>query len=104
MSGNKFDRDNRILVEFHTSGGEQPVGFWDRAKLEEKSEEAIEKAMATIHNMAQRVITTVNDIKNRPSSVEVSFGIKFDGKVDVIIAKAGAEASIEVTIKWDSNA
>ena len=46
--------------------------------------------MSTIQNMATRVNTTIEGIgeKNKPDSIEVEFGLKFDGELDVVIAKA----------------
>jgi len=71
------EKDNEILVEFTTDGGLRPVGLFSRKKqpeLAEKSNEAVNKAMNTIKNMATRVHSTVQTIENRPKNVEVEFG------------------------------
>ena len=60
----------------------------------------MKKAMDTIQNMAERINSTIesNDDNNKPDNVEVQFGLKFDGELDIVIAKAGVEASIIVTL------
>ncbi|HSY15202.1 MAG TPA: CU044_2847 family protein [Jatrophihabitantaceae bacterium] len=38
---------------------------------------------------------------NRPSSVEVAFGLTFSGEANVWVMKAGGEVSLTVTLTWD---
>jgi hypothetical protein len=99
------DKDTEILVEFTTGEGLRLVGLFSRKKepeLAEKSNKAVNKAMDTIKNMAQRVHSTVQTIENRPSNVEVEFGLKFDAEVGVIVAKVTAEASMTVGLSWEN--
>lgn len=96
--------ENEILVEFTTEQGLRPVGLFSRKKepeLASKSNEAVNKAMNTIKNMAERVHSTVESLSNRPKSVEVEFGVKFDAEVGVIVAKVTAEASMTVKMVWE---
>ena len=60
------------------------------------------KAMNTIQNMVTKVNSTIEGIgeKNKPDSIEVEFGLKFDRELDVVIPKPGVEASIVVTLNW----
>jgi hypothetical protein len=99
-------KDTEILVEFTTGEqGLRPVGLFSRKKqpeLAEKSNEAVNKAMDTIKNMATRVHSTVQTIENRPKNIEVEFGIKFDAEVGVIVAKVTAEASMTVKMVWEN--
>jgi hypothetical protein len=100
------NEDTAILVEFTTGEGLRPVGLFSRKKepeLAEKSNRAVNKAMDTIKNMAQRVHSTVETLDNRPKNVEVEFGIKFDAEVGVIVAKVTAEASMTVKLSWDNS-
>jgi hypothetical protein len=73
----------------------------DKTSLEKKSEVAIDKAMKTINEMSDRVSSTIENLQNRPNSVEVGFGIKFDAAFDVMVAKVGTEASMTVMLKWE---
>jgi|SRR4030095_9595850 len=102
---NTLDSDfGLILVEPSTTSGVKLVSikFWEKEKLGKKSEEAMNRAMNTIQSMAKKVNSAIDSIdeKNKPDTVGVEFGLKFDGELDVIIAKAGVEASIVVNLNW----
>ena len=101
MSDFKIDENAPIFIEFAVEPGVRSVAI-SPADIAEKSKEAVDSAMNTIHNMASRVITTIEGLVQRPSAVEVSFGLKFDAKTGVIVAKAGIEASINVKLTWQS--
>ncbi len=94
-----------FLVEPSESEGVKTVSlkFWKKEELAKKSQEAMNNAMETIQDMAQRVNSTIQKIdKNQKlDTAEIEFGVKFNGDLDVVIAKAGVEASITVTLGWD---
>src|SRR5690349_13916929 len=74
----------------------------DMERLTEKSEQALNKAMAGIKNMVGRVVMMVNSIKlhERPTTIEMKFGLKLTSDANVFIAQAGAESQIVVTLVW----
>jgi hypothetical protein len=86
-----------VLVQFERSGFEEV----SRDHLVEESARAIERAMGTIRTMGERVSVTVESLARRPAEVEVAFGVVLDAEAGALIAKAGASASINVTLKWD---
>ena len=97
--------ENEILVEFTTGEGLRPVALFSRNKrpeLASKSDDAVNRAINTIKNMAERVQSTVETLSNRPKNVEVEFGVKFDAEVGVIVAKVTAEASMTVKMIWEN--
>lgn len=91
-----------ILIEFSPRPGVEPVAIWNKkpGELKEKSEEALNNAMKTIEGMADRVSALQKKIPFEFTQVEVEFGIKFDWKVGALLAEAGTEASINVTLTW----
>jgi len=104
-STNTQDNDSSLLlVEPSKTSGVKTVSIklWKKEDLAKKSEEAMNRAMNTIQNMAKKVNDTIDSLeeKSKPDNVGVEFGLKFDGELDVIIAKAGVEASIVVTLNW----
>jgi hypothetical protein len=104
MSDPYSEEKTPLLIEFTTTQeGLTPVRYtWpSREGLEEKSQQAIDKAMTVIQNTAQKVNSAIKAIDGRPDHVEVEFGIKFDAEVGVILAKASMEASLNVTLTWD---
>jgi hypothetical protein len=95
----------RILIEpSDVKGFKQVISFKkSKEELSKLAEQAIENTMKMIQDMITRVNTTIEgvDPAKKPKHVEVQFGIKFDGELDIIIAKAGAEASFQVTLIWE---
>jgi len=70
------------------------------ADLAAQSEKAIASAMNTIHAVAQRVTATINSISERPSTVEVDFGLKLTANAGALVASASTEASFIVKLTW----
>ncbi len=98
-----IDDDAPILVEFAPRPGLQQVALPSPAELAQQSAKALESAMNTIHNMARRVSATVKSlpIAERPSQIEVEFGLKLDAAAGAVIAQAGTEASFTVKLMWE---
>jgi hypothetical protein len=88
-----------ILVEFPPRPGLKDVTS-KPAALAERSANALDTAMASIHELADRVSTTVNTLIRKPQEVEVEFGLKLDAEAGALIAKTRMEAHIVVTLKW----
>jgi len=95
-----IDENAPILIEFPPKAGIQQVSL-SLEDLGDKSAKAFESAMKTIQQMGQRVTTAVKSMAQKPSEVEVSFGLKFDVESGVLIAKAGMEAGLNVKLKWE---
>jgi hypothetical protein len=98
-----IDEDTPILVEFTPRPGVEQVSIFDLSpeEIAEKSKKALDSAMGTIQKMAQRVSALRDAIPAEFSQVEVEFGIKLDWEVGPILAKAGTEASLSVTLTWE---
>ncbi len=100
MSTFEIDENEPILVETTPQAGMKQVSL-SPAEVAQKSKEAVDSAMNTIHQMAQRVVVTVDTLANRPSEVEVEFSLKLNAEVGkAIIAKATAEGSMKVKLTW----
>jgi Trypsin-co-occurring domain 1 len=100
------EKDTPIIVEFSTTTGDKVIrqtgiDLFKRPDLVDKSDKAIGKAMEIIQGMSKRINSTLTDMDNRPHHAEIEFGIKFDGEVGIIIAKASMEASLTVRLAWD---
>lgn len=96
-----IDEEMPVLVEFTPAPGACDVGIID--DLEEKSAQALNSAMNTIHQMARYIVATMDSISEgtRPSKVESKFGLKLTNEGNALITKAGLEANIEVTLTWE---
>lgn len=112
--------DQPILVEFETAprvravarrGKGAEVRTVSRKKrqltedLIEESERAVDGAMPIMEKMARKVTDKMDSLKDaKPDEVELAFGLKLDVEAGALIAKAGAEATLEVTMVWKTDA
>ena len=64
------------------------------------SKMAVDRAMQNIRDIAQKISKTIDSLVEKPSEVEVSFGVRFDAESSAVIAKAGIDASLNVKLKW----
>ena len=90
-----------ILVQFSEAQGMQPVSL-SGEDLAKKSAEALDKAMGTIREMANRVVSTVQNINvsDRPTTVEVEFGLALDAEAGALVAKVATQAGFKVKLVW----
>ncbi|MGK7928952.1 MAG: CU044_2847 family protein [Spirulina sp.] len=88
-----------VLVDLNPQGRIKQVSIRPE-DLAAKSAEVLERAMDTIEGMAERTIQTIDRLTNKPSEVEVEFGIKLDAEAGALIAKTGGEASLTVKLVW----
>jgi hypothetical protein len=91
-----------LLVDFAPRAGLKNVTSRPEA-LAARSAAAVDAAMASIHDMADRVTATVSDLVRKPDEVKVEFGIKLDAEAGALIAKSKIEAHIVVTLRWSDD-
>jgi hypothetical protein len=96
------DDDEVILVDLQPVSGIRSVSI-DPKDMAEKSKEAIDHAMKSMRGMAKKTVKTIKEIpiSERPHKVEVSFGLKLTAEGNALVAKAGVEAAINVTMTWE---
>ena len=100
MSTFTINEDTPILVEFAPRPGVRQVSL-SPDDLAEKSAQALDRAMGTIRQMAQRVSALRVTLPDEFTQVELEFGIKLEAEAGALISKVGAEASINVTLTWE---
>jgi hypothetical protein len=98
-----IDEHAPILVEFKAAPGLEHTtrGLPSPTDLAKQSEQAINAAMNTIHAAARRVVATIDALTERPSKVEVDFGLKLDAAAGALVAQASTEASFVVKLTWE---
>lgn len=100
MSNFSLDENAPILVEPTPKSGLQQVSL-SPTEIAQKSKEAVNSAMNTIYQMAQRVVVTVDALANKPSEVEVEFSLKLNAELgQAFIAKAQGESTMKVKLSW----
>jgi len=95
------DPELPVLVEFDESGMTIETAADDEDSLQKKSDKALNTAMNAVHVMALRIDSALSGLVKPPSSVVVEFGIKLTGETGALIAKAGAEATLNVKLTWE---
>ena len=65
----------------------------------------LDAVLEVVKDTAESVHTSLARIspEAKPDGVNVTFGIKLTGEVGIVFAKAGTEATFEITLKWDLN-
>ena len=93
--------DDVILVEFAPTPGVRSVSLTPK-DLAGKSKEAIDDALKTMRKMAKKSVKAIKEIPvtERPNTIAVSFGLKLSAEGGAVVAKAGVEAAINVTMTW----
>ena len=93
-----FDEDTPVVVDFEPAHGAYDVTNLSPEQVAQRSAEALDDAMGTIHHMARRVIATIDALPHRPTQAQVQFGIKLTAAAGALLTKVGAEATINVTL------
>lgn len=101
MTGRTVEPETVILVEFDQTGLVKVNASPE--EMADKSAKAVDQAMYTIKEMAERVTETMQSIAMKPQAVEVAFGLKLNAETGAMIAKAGVEASINVKMTWENS-
>jgi hypothetical protein len=94
---------NTIVVELKPGyGGEEDVAL-SFEDMVEKSRVALDNAMGTIRSMSQKVVKSVRSIPivDRPSTIEVEFGLKLSSDSSAVVVAAGVEAQLNIKLVWD---
>ena len=99
------DDDEIILVELTPTAGVRSVSISPTDMLE-KSKEAMDHAMKSIRGMAKKTVRTIKEIpiSERPTTISVEFGLKLNAEGNAVVAKAGMEATLNVTMTWEHKA
>ena len=103
MATTQIEEDDEvILVELTPTAGVRSVSISPKDMLE-KSKEAMDHAMKSIRGMAKKTVRTIKEIpiSERPTTISVEFGLKLNAEGNAVVAKAGMEATLNVTMTWE---
>ncbi|WP_341674853.1 CU044_2847 family protein [Niveibacterium sp. SC-1] len=85
-----FEVDEAVSDKTYRGAGE----------LGARATESFESAIGQIKPMADALAAQLSNLARAPESVVVEFGIKVTANAGAVIAKAGGEASLKVTLSW----
>jgi hypothetical protein len=66
----------------------------------EKASQTFEQALRKIHPATEKVITTLQELIQKPDEIEMEFGFSLSAGTGVIIASASTQANYRVTLRW----
>lgn len=92
-----------LLVEVGSVLGSEPTSKLDRAQ--DAVADAYERAQTAIVAVASSTVDVIGKMGAqavRPDQVEVKFGLKFSAQGNVVLAGASGEATLEVTLVYQS--
>ena len=89
-----------ILVEVDLADDQRIVRAARSDELAAKASQTFEHALDRVRPVADAVLTRLKGLASRPDEVEVSFGLKLSTEAGAILASAGAEANLQVKLKW----
>ncbi|MEM8638830.1 MAG: CU044_2847 family protein [Cyanobacteria bacterium P01_G01_bin.54] len=90
-----------LLVEVNEpkTSGPRPVA--KRGELAAKAQKTFEQALDNLQPMVTAIKNKLDGLNQPADEVEVKFGVKLSGQVGAVLT-AGAEATYEITLKWDN--
>ena len=95
----ELDDGTLIYVEVPDAdrGGMQRVGR--SGEEDKKAAKRFTEAMAHVKPAAETVLNAFKEM-NTPDEIALEFGVKFSGKVGVMLASVDSEATFKVSLKW----
>jgi len=101
------DGEQIIYIEVDTPQAPNPytegdILRWQGSQVVDAARDIFGSGMDLISTCAEQVFRAVQKVDQvlRPTDFEVQLSIKLDSEVGAILAKASAEAQLQVTMKW----
>ncbi len=67
----------------------------------ERASETFENALGSVRTAASAVLTRMQELPQRPDSLEVQFGVKLSGKIGAVLSAVSGEAHFVVRVSWE---
>jgi hypothetical protein len=96
-----LDDGTTVAVESSRQDGSGQVGLRNGLLASAKT---LREAMVPVTTAATQVMEGFCGLAQRPQEIEITFGVKLDGKLGGVIASANADAHLDVTLRWSTPA
>lgn len=93
--------DDVIKIEIDTTPKQGEVEAVRPREIAEHAQDAFDQAMHAAQASAEKFIQMVKNLSQKPSKVEIEFGLKLDAEVGAMVAKASTDAHYKVTLSWE---
>ncbi len=95
------DGSDSIMIDLSDDepiGGELEISAHDG--ITGRATKKFESALGMINLVSSKVVKTLGETVNKPNEITVEFGVKFSAGAGALLAKAGTEAHLNVTLVW----
>ncbi len=102
----RFDSESgSIFIEVgdHLGTKTTSIGFSSKGEKSETFKGSLEDVLEPVKVASDTVIKKVLSAKNKPSEVDVEFGLAFDREIGPYISKGYRDISFRVKVKWKAN-
>jgi hypothetical protein len=89
-----------VVVESAEAGPGNVVRGSSIGKLTEKVGMSLDDTLSVVHPIADATFAALRELAPAPASVEIEFGLNFNGSIGAFIAQAKAEASLHIKLVW----
>ena len=105
----KFNmKDNNGLVfevdddSVPSATGSETAGLLSNKKtIVSEAPNTFEDALVSVKGCINTLLSQVNDLKKKPDSIEINFGIKVIGEIGIFaVTKLKSDANIDLKISW----
>lgn len=67
----------------------------------ERASQTFENALGSVRTAASAVLTRMQELPQRPDTLEVQFGVKLSGKIGAVLSAVSGEAHFVVRVSWE---
>lgn len=89
-----------VVVESSEAGTASVIRGGGIGKLTERVGMSLGDTLSVVHPVADATLAAIHALSTAPASVEVEFGLNFNGSVGAFIAQTKAEASLNIKLVW----
>jgi hypothetical protein len=102
--GEEFIPVEVVAENSHGPSSQDPIPIGFSELVARRAELTFEKALDTVALVASAVQNRIRELDDPPNEVELSIGLKLDGKFGTKIVSSGSSAHLTLNMKWESGA
>jgi hypothetical protein len=89
-----------VVVESAEAGPANVVRGSSFGRVTEKVGMSLGDTLSVVHPVADATFAALHELAPPPASVEIEFGLNFNGSIGAFIAQTKAEASLHIKLVW----
>lgn len=95
-----FEQGGSVVVEVDPPRGTGMERTGRAADAVRDAAAGFERTLGDIRRAASVTLAQFQSMAQRPSEVQLTFGVKIDAQLGAFVAKTGGEANFAVTLTW----